>query len=128
MNSRKINIMFFQSFGTVLGRISFCLNFQLIRSIKLNNMFCSNRESVDGESWYYSTPAQLDELLETLDPLEYEAPLCREINEFKEEIIRQMELTEKITNQHKGNKKSYLETENSKCILAQVVLSFNFDL
>lgn len=113
MNSRK-NIMFFQSFGTVLGRISFCLNFQLIRSIKLNNMFYSNRESVDGESWYYSIPAQLDELLETLDPLEYEAPLCREINEFKEEIIRQMELTEKITNQHKGNKKSYLETENSK--------------
>lgn len=87
-------------------------------------MFYSNRESVDGESWYYSIPAQLDELLETLDPLEYEAPLCREINEFKEEIIRQMELTEKITNQHKGNKKSYLETENSEWILAQVVIEF----
>lgn len=99
----------------------------VIRAIKLNNIFYSNRESVDGESWYYSIPAQLDELLETLDPLEYEAPLCREINEFKEEIIRQMELTEKITNQHKGNKKSYLETENSEYILAPFILKLNFD-
>ncbi|XP_046679770.1 nucleosome-remodeling factor subunit NURF301-like [Homalodisca vitripennis] len=51
-------------------------------------------ESEDGESWYYSSPAQLDELLESLDPTEFEAPLCREINDFKDEIIRQMELTE----------------------------------
>ncbi|RZF42669.1 hypothetical protein LSTR_LSTR001464 [Laodelphax striatellus] len=76
-------------------------------------------EGEDGESWYYSTPIQLDELLETLDSSEYEAALCREINDFRDEIVRQMELTEKITNLHKGNKKSYLEIENAQLLKMQ---------
>lgn len=43
-----------------------------------------------------------------------EVALYRELSDYKEEIVRQMELTESITNQYKGNKKSYLEVENSK--------------
>ncbi|XP_065199486.1 nucleosome-remodeling factor subunit NURF301 [Planococcus citri] len=70
-------------------------------------------ESEDGEYWYYSSVPQLDELLETLDSQEYEAGLCREINEFREEIIRQMTITEKLTMQSKGSKKSFLEVENA---------------
>ncbi|XP_049831961.1 nucleosome-remodeling factor subunit NURF301 isoform X2 [Schistocerca gregaria] len=70
-------------------------------------------ESEDGETWYYSTQSQLEELMESLDKTHMEAALAREINDFKDEIIRQMELTEKITNQMKGNKKSYLDTENA---------------
>lgn len=48
-----------------------------------------------------------------------EVALFRELSDYKEEIVRQMELTEKITNQYKGNKKSYLEVENGKqsCVL-----------
>ncbi|CAG2067800.1 unnamed protein product, partial [Timema podura] len=69
-------------------------------------------ESEDGEVWYYSTPTQLYELLECLDQSHMEVALAREIFDFKEEIVRQMELTEKITNQNKGNKKSYLDIEN----------------
>lgn len=49
-----------------------------------------------------------------LDRNEMEVALYRELSDYKEEIVRQMELTEQITNQYKGNKKSYLEVENSK--------------
>ncbi|XP_011164539.2 nucleosome-remodeling factor subunit NURF301 isoform X2 [Solenopsis invicta] len=70
-------------------------------------------ESEDGEVWYYSTPLQLEELMLALDPNEMEVALYRELSDYKEEIVRQMELTETITNQFKGNKKSYLEVENN---------------
>lgn len=43
-----------------------------------------------------------------------EVNLCRELREYKEEIVRQMEITEKLTNQYKGSKRSYLEVENGK--------------
>ena len=45
-----------------------------------------------------------------------EATLSRELNDYKDEIYRQMELTEKLTNQLKGNKKTYLDSENGKSI------------
>ncbi|XP_018403305.1 PREDICTED: nucleosome-remodeling factor subunit NURF301-like isoform X2 [Cyphomyrmex costatus] len=70
-------------------------------------------ESEDGEVWYYSTLLQLEELMLALDQNELEVALYRELSDYKEEIVRQMELTETITNQFKGNKKSYLETENN---------------
>lgn len=71
-------------------------------------------ESEDGEVWYYSTALQLEELMLCLDRNEMEVALYRELSDYKDEIVRQMELTEQITNQYKGNKKSYLEIENSK--------------
>jgi nucleosome-remodeling factor subunit BPTF len=71
-------------------------------------------ESEDGEVWYYSTPVQLEELLEAVDRENMEVALAREIDDFKDEIIRQMEITEKLTNLNKGNKKSYLDAENSE--------------
>ncbi|XP_047346621.1 nucleosome-remodeling factor subunit NURF301 isoform X1 [Vespa velutina] len=70
-------------------------------------------ESENGEVWYYSTPLQLEELMHCLDRNEMEVALYRELSDYKDEIVRQMELTESITNQFKGNKKSYLEIENS---------------
>lgn len=69
-------------------------------------------ENDNGEIWYYSTSVQLQELLDSLDQNDMEAALYREISDYKDEIIRQMELTEKITNQAKGNKKTYLDAEN----------------
>ncbi|XP_026472283.1 nucleosome-remodeling factor subunit NURF301-like, partial [Ctenocephalides felis] len=77
-------------------------------------------ESEDGsEVWYYSTVPQLEELLSVLDKREFEVALCRELADFKEEIVRQMELTESLTNQLKGNKKSYFEIENANILKLQ---------
>ncbi|XP_025163350.1 nucleosome-remodeling factor subunit NURF301 isoform X1 [Harpegnathos saltator] len=69
-------------------------------------------ESEDGEVWYYSMSLQLEELMLMLDQNEMEVALYRELSDYKDEIVRQMELTESITNQFKGNKKSYLEIES----------------
>ncbi|XP_051172895.1 nucleosome-remodeling factor subunit NURF301-like isoform X2 [Leptopilina boulardi] len=70
-------------------------------------------ESEDGEVWYYSTPLQLEEVIAALDKTEMEVALFRELSDYKDEIVRQMEITETLTNQFKGNKKSYLEVENA---------------
>lgn len=79
-------------------------------------IFFSYRENENGEVWYYTTVLQLEELLKVLDANDMESALCRELQEYKEEIARQMELTEKLTNQFKGNKKTYLDTENALII------------
>lgn len=55
---------------------------------------------------------QFQELLDVLDAAEMEAPLVRELSEMQQEIMRQMNITERLTNQLKGNRKSYLEVEN----------------
>ncbi|XP_041977903.1 nucleosome-remodeling factor subunit NURF301 [Aricia agestis] len=73
-------------------------------------------EAENGDLWYYTTSHQFEELLETLDSAEMEAPLVRELLEMKDEIIRQMNVTEKLYDQAKGNKKSYLEIENANVL------------
>ncbi|XP_075969552.1 nucleosome-remodeling factor subunit NURF301 E(bx) isoform X2 [Anticarsia gemmatalis] len=73
-------------------------------------------EAENGEVWYYSSPQQFEELLNILDSDEMEAPLVRELLEMKQEILRQMDITERLTNQVKGNRKSYLEIENAKIV------------
>lgn len=70
-------------------------------------------ETEDGTNyWYYSTEPQLELLLSKLDQNEMESILCRELLDLKDEIIRQMQITENLTTQNKGNKKSYLEIQN----------------
>ena len=46
-----------------------------------------------GKCFYYSTPEQMEEVLDCLDPAEYELPLCRAIDDYKGEIINQMIIT-----------------------------------
>lgn len=79
-------------------------------------MYFIFREAENSDVWYYTTAQQFQELLNVLDGDEMEAPLVREFLEMKEEIIRQMDITEKLTNQVKGNRKSYLEVENANII------------
>ncbi|KAI5633082.1 PHD-finger domain-containing protein [Phthorimaea operculella] len=69
-------------------------------------------EAENGDVWYYTSPTQFEELLSVLDADDMEAPLVRELMEMKHEIIRQMEITERLTNQAKGNRRSYLEVQN----------------
>ncbi|XP_038215302.1 nucleosome-remodeling factor subunit NURF301 [Zerene cesonia] len=73
-------------------------------------------EAENGDVWYYTTAQQFQELLDILDSKEMEAPLVRELLEMKDEILRQMDVTEKLTNQVKGNRKSYLEVQNANII------------
>lgn len=75
-------------------------------------LFVENEEGT--QAWYFSSVEQLNFLLQRMDPEEMELSLYREISDFKDEIVRQMQITETLTNQHKGNKKSYLEIENAK--------------
>ncbi|XP_055631397.1 nucleosome-remodeling factor subunit NURF301 isoform X2 [Toxorhynchites rutilus septentrionalis] len=72
-------------------------------------------ETADSEEvWYFSTVKQFEHLLSKLDPHEYETNLYKELDDKRDEIIRQMTITENITNQHKGNKKSYIEVDNQR--------------
>lgn len=66
----------------------------------------------NGEVWYYSSVTQFKELYSKLDADGMERALCSEIEDFSDEIERQMAITETLTNKYKGHKKSYLETEN----------------
>lgn len=75
-------------------------------------------EAQNGEVWYYSTAFQLEEMLKTLDKDDMESQLYRELEEYKDEIVRQMELTEKLTNQLKGNKKTYFDAEHAAILRA----------
>ncbi|XP_030753207.1 nucleosome-remodeling factor subunit NURF301 isoform X3 [Sitophilus oryzae] len=75
-------------------------------------------ESEDGEVWYYSTSVQYEHLLSHLDKDDMESSLYRELQDYKDEICRQMDLTEKLTNQYKGAKKTYLDVENANILKA----------
>ncbi|XP_062542948.1 LOW QUALITY PROTEIN: nucleosome-remodeling factor subunit NURF301-like [Armigeres subalbatus] len=66
------------------------------------------------EVWYFSTVKQFEYLFSKLDPDDLEMHLCKELDERKDEIIKHMTLTETITNQQKGNKKSYIELDNQR--------------
>ncbi|KAI1286947.1 Nucleosome-remodeling factor subunit [Halotydeus destructor] len=64
---------------------------------------------------YYSTKLQLQELLDSLDADEYEGDLVKSIEEIRDDLERQMDLTEKLTNAAKGfGRKSYLQLENDR--------------
>lgn len=72
-------------------------------------------ETEDGTNlWYYTTLKQLNYVMSLMDSEDYEYELHKTINDNLDLIQRQMELTEKLTNQLRGNKKSYLEKENQK--------------
>lgn len=88
-----------------------------INKILILNILClCFSEAENGEVWYYTSAQQFEELLNILDSDEMEAPLVRELLEMKQEILRQMDITERLTNQVKGNRKSYLEIENANII------------
>ncbi|XP_071513894.1 nucleosome-remodeling factor subunit NURF301 [Panulirus ornatus] len=71
-------------------------------------------ETEDGEIWYYSTRAQLDEVRSLLDPADLEEELCNTLQDIMSELRRHMSLTETITEENKGNRKSCLELEDDE--------------
>lgn len=80
--------------------------------------FIARRIFVEAENssevWYFSTVKQFEYLLSKLDQDDLEMHLCKELDERRDEIIKHMTITETITNQQKGNKKSYIELDNQR--------------
>ncbi|XP_077110815.1 nucleosome-remodeling factor subunit BPTF isoform X2 [Ranitomeya variabilis] len=64
--------------------------------------------------WYYSSRPQLEELLEQLDRTQYEADLCKTLDDLREEIHRHMDITEELTSKARGNNRSYLSVVNEE--------------
>jgi len=74
-----------------------------------------HRESEDGSGvWYYSTVPQLNELLRCLDGDRYERDLVFMMGEMRDEIDRQMQLTEQLTKAVQAGRKSVIEVMNGR--------------
>ncbi|XP_071108199.1 nucleosome-remodeling factor subunit BPTF-like [Haliotis cracherodii] len=78
--------------------------------------FLVRRLIVEGENevWYYSTKAQIDELLEAMDGRDWERDLVSTLHEMRDDISKQMTITDELTNTARGNKKSTLEVETTQ--------------
>lgn len=86
----------------------------LISTIVINIISTHCRETEDGELWYYSTRAQFEEVYSLLDSADLEEELCSALLDVMSEIKRHMSLTESITEENKGNRKSRLEVEDGR--------------
>lgn len=74
-------------------------------------------EDQSGENvWYYSSVGKFELLLSAIDGEDLEVRLYSQLMEQKDEILRQLKITETLTNEHKHNKKSYIEMENELSI------------
>lgn len=72
-------------------------------------------ETEDGtETWYYSTLPQFENVFKKLDGGFFEKELVKELENAREQIEKHMQITEALTNELKGSKKSYLEVENER--------------
>jgi len=67
--------------------------------------------------WYYSTSSQLQELLLVLDADNYERDLVQVFVEMREEIDRQMQLTEQLTKAVQAGRKSVIDVLNGTYFL-----------
>ncbi|XP_052763553.1 nucleosome-remodeling factor subunit NURF301-like isoform X2 [Mya arenaria] len=79
--------------------------------------FLERRIIVEGDDrvWYYSTKRQLDELLEVFDKQGFERELAFVISDLRDDINRQMTITEQLTEEKcTNNKKSAIEVENAQ--------------
>lgn len=77
----------------------------------------SLRSEEDGECerkkiWYYSSKAQLEELIERLDKEYWETDLHTTLEEMKEEMQAHMDVTDELTNKARGSSKAYLTAVN----------------
>lgn len=73
--------------------------------------------------WYYSTKGQIEELLEVLDQNVWERELSFILSDLRDDIIRQMNITESLTREKCTNKKSAIEVEIGE---SQVAIHFKF--
>ncbi|XP_039965704.1 nucleosome-remodeling factor subunit NURF301 isoform X1 [Bactrocera tryoni] len=79
-------------------------------------IFVEGQPELDNNKiWYYSTESKLEHLLSVIDKDDLETGLYNQLTERKDEIVRQMKLTESITKEHnKYQRLSYIDEENKK--------------
>lgn len=70
----------------------------------------------ESDVWYYSTKLQLQSLMECLDGELYEKDLKLALSEIKEEIEKQMTITEELTQELRAGKKSCLDSLNGELL------------
>ena len=93
-----------------------CGRDDLRRRHSIDTSICLCCREGENEVWYYSSRYQLDELLEVLDSEKWEADLVAAIYEFRDEVIRQMDITELLTSELRGSKKALLDIEKGKLV------------
>ncbi|XP_075160179.1 nucleosome-remodeling factor subunit NURF301 E(bx) isoform X2 [Haematobia irritans] len=93
--------------------------------------FIARRIFIEDQScekvWYYSTASKFELLLNALDGDDLENRLYSQLIELKDDIIRQLKITETLTNEQKQNKKSYLDIEIENINTNKEVQSSNVD-
>jgi len=63
-----------------------------------------------------STPSQLDEIISSLDGDGWERHLVANIENHKQEILYQMDITRQLTNEYKGTRRSMLDEDDGMYI------------
>lgn len=76
------------------------------------DLYCCSE--ADDRTWYYSTPAQLEEMMLALDDERWEVDLVSALKAIKSVIVGQMVITEELTNKVKGKRKSALAAHDGK--------------
>uniref|UniRef100_A0ABM0MW96 Nucleosome-remodeling factor subunit BPTF-like n=1 Tax=Saccoglossus kowalevskii TaxID=10224 RepID=A0ABM0MW96_SACKO len=78
--------------------------------------FLCRRLIIEGESevYYFSTKAQMEELMHCLNSKLWEADLCRALSDQMSELLDHMKKTEDLTNQARGNLKSALDNADDR--------------
>ena len=69
---------------------------------------CSHFSEGEYETFYYSYPSHLEELIKCLKDDGYERPLVQTLEEKFDIIVQQMKCTEELTNAAKGKLCSFL--------------------
>jgi Flp pilus assembly CpaE family ATPase len=79
---------------------------------------CGHSEGDDGTVWYYSSPAQLDELLQVLISTTYppEMKLLAAINEMRNVINAHMNITLELVERFRGSRKSAISLHDGQFV------------
>lgn len=86
------------------------------------------RETEEGDLWYYSTQARLNEVMDMLDPADLEEELCAALRDVESELHRHMSITATLTTEAKASRKSCLDMEDGKltCLSYCTLLCIDF--
>ncbi|KAK4328159.1 hypothetical protein Pmani_001432 [Petrolisthes manimaculis] len=71
-------------------------------------------ETEEGDLWYYSTQAQLSEVMHLMDPADLEEELFSALRDVESELRRHMSITATLTADAKASRKSCIDVEDAE--------------
>lgn len=77
-------------------------------------LFYLNFSEGNHRTWYYSSSAQLEQLLLCLDGEKWESELVSVLKDMKSAIVSQMAVTEELTNKARGKRKAALASHDGQ--------------